>query len=252
MNKLPIRNTKLRGFTLIELLIVIAVIAIIAAILFPVFGRARENARRSSCASNLKQIGLGLIQYSQDYDERYPAQKSTLGTDGQYQIVVDYSNPAVYNTANGQNWVASIEPYVKSWQFYKCPTAQPYTLIDTPDLRPSGDSNCSYMGNGVILRATGLHQTVIPDTERIIFAGENGSSFNMAFCRPYINIDGNYWQPLHSTHNALHFEGGNLLFCDGHVKWRKQSQIAIRDYGVDSNIVGSSAATENNPFAAAF
>ena len=62
---------KKRAFTLIELLVVIAIIAILAAILFPVFGRARENARRTSCMSNLKQIGLGTMQYTQDFDERF-------------------------------------------------------------------------------------------------------------------------------------------------------------------------------------
>lgn len=61
-----------RGFTLIELLVVIAIIAILAAILFPVFARARENARRTSCLSNLKQMGLGMMMYVQDYDETYP------------------------------------------------------------------------------------------------------------------------------------------------------------------------------------
>ena len=65
----------LTGFTLIELLVVIAIIAILAAILFPVFARARENARRSSCQSNMKQIGLGFMQYTQDYDEQYPANR---------------------------------------------------------------------------------------------------------------------------------------------------------------------------------
>jgi prepilin-type N-terminal cleavage/methylation domain-containing protein len=61
-----------KAFTLIELLVVIAIIAILASILFPVFARARENARRTSCLSNLKQIGMGFMQYTQDYDEKYP------------------------------------------------------------------------------------------------------------------------------------------------------------------------------------
>ena len=63
---------KNKAFTLIELLVVIAIIAILAAILFPVFAQAREKARQTSCLSNMKQVGLGLLMYAQDYDENYP------------------------------------------------------------------------------------------------------------------------------------------------------------------------------------
>ncbi|RYG61182.1 DUF1559 domain-containing protein [bacterium] len=93
-----------KAFTLIELLVVIAIIAILAAILFPVFGRARENARRSSCQSNLKQIGLGVMQYVQDYDEKYP--KSRGG-----------GNQALPGT-----WFTDVQPYLKSKQIFQCPS----------------------------------------------------------------------------------------------------------------------------------
>lgn len=94
-----------RGFTLIELLVVIAIIAILAAILFPVFGRARENARRSSCQSNLKQIGLGLLQYTQDYDEKFvPAGRNVMDR--------DFNLP----------WAENIQPYMKSKQVFNCPS----------------------------------------------------------------------------------------------------------------------------------
>ncbi len=73
-----------KAFTLIELLVVIAIIAILAAILFPVFARARENARRSSCESNVKQIMLGVLQYAQDYDEKYPTAYIGPGTSGHW------------------------------------------------------------------------------------------------------------------------------------------------------------------------
>jgi prepilin-type N-terminal cleavage/methylation domain-containing protein/prepilin-type processing-associated H-X9-DG protein len=93
-----------KGFTLIELLVVIAIIAILAAILFPVFARARENARRASCQSNLKQLGLGFLQYAQDYDERMVP---VVSTDG-----------ASFN----QNWMTGLQPYIKSKEVFICPS----------------------------------------------------------------------------------------------------------------------------------
>jgi len=97
-----LRHDRHRGFTLIELLVVIAIIAILASILFPVFSRAREKARESSCISNQKQIGAALMMYAQDYDEEYPLAASAVA-DGP---------PGTLNTI--------IEPYVKNSQVWRC------------------------------------------------------------------------------------------------------------------------------------
>lgn len=122
MNKqfTPRQGRQNSAFTLIELLVVIAIIAILAAILFPVFGRARENARRSSCQSNLKQIGLGMLQYSQDYDE---------------SLVPTQFGPQNWhsNKDNNYKWMDAVFPYVKSEQIFDCPSG----LVNL-NARPNG------------------------------------------------------------------------------------------------------------------
>jgi prepilin-type N-terminal cleavage/methylation domain-containing protein/prepilin-type processing-associated H-X9-DG protein len=106
-----------KGFTLIELLVVIAIIAILAAILFPVFAKAREKARQSACTSNLKQIGLAVNQYKQDYDETYPLSASTAGDGG--TRIDQYGVRRFF-------WQDILEPYVKSEQVYHCPSGERY------------------------------------------------------------------------------------------------------------------------------
>ena len=98
--------TRRNGFTLIELLVVVAIISLLAAILFPVFARARENARRTSCQSNLKQMGIGIIQYVQDYDEYYPLARAYVAGPPQWT-----------NT-----WYNADAPYVKNNQIFSCPS----------------------------------------------------------------------------------------------------------------------------------
>lgn len=114
---------KKSGFTLIELLVVIAIIALLAAILFPVFARARENARRSSCQSNMKQLGLGFLQYIQDFDEKYP-----IGVHAQ-----PFSS---YGTTSytGVGWGVRVYPYIKSTQIYRCPSDSSRPRSDYSDV----------------------------------------------------------------------------------------------------------------------
>ncbi|BDI28586.1 hypothetical protein CCAX7_006370 [Capsulimonas corticalis] len=130
-----------RGFTLIELLVVIAIIAILAAILFPVFAQAREKARQISCASNEKQLALGILQYVQDYDENYP-----FGNESGH----------VWSTTPACKWDLNIAPYLKSLQVFYCPDDS-MTGNAYPDWQGLG---MSYGVNGLITPHWGSPTTV--------------------------------------------------------------------------------------------
>ena len=193
-----------RGFTLIELLVVIAIIAILAAILFPVFARARENARKSNCQSNLKQIGLGVLQYTQDYDEQLP-------------FLYAASTPTA-----GRWWYDTIQPYMKNTQVMRCPSMSP-TL--------TGYSYCAPVVHiwrenpSVGTRA--LAQFTKP--AEILMAADAEWAWTH-FCPTCRNAgDGccapRGCKPPYSPANGRHSDGGNLAYFDGHVKWMKDSAI---------------------------
>ena len=229
------KPTRKHGFTLIELLVVIAIISILAAILFPVFARARESARRASCLSNLKQIGLAIIQYTQDYDERYPAAlDGPMG--GPYKTQTKAGWPGAKFRINGSShlvsWMDMIFPYVKSTQIFVCPS-QPdsHTLtggyLDASSYGYSGaisGYDNDHYGKGWNSRNLGnsLADIQRPSEVGMVFyalSQYNNQNSAYRFAQASV-ISGN--NPNYSPH----FQGTNFCFADGHVKWIKTSKIA--------------------------
>jgi prepilin-type processing-associated H-X9-DG protein len=207
---------------LIELLVVIAIIAILAAILFPVFAQARAKARQAACLSNMKQIGNALMMYTQDYDETLPIQYSVTG--GTY-TVSDYAHPAA-----PYSWMMLIQPYIKNREVYRCPQAIP----NTGSISPTALSAASYYGNGVVMARP---MAVIPNPSEIIWAHEGPDVTRNSLLRPYPRGTG-YSQWLASAYDLLHSQGGNLLYCDGHAKFQRQSAIPATAFGLNSTVVG--------------
>ena len=202
------KNTSKFAFTLIELLVVIAIIAILAAILFPVFGRARENARRSSCQSNLKQIGLGIAQYTQDFDESYPL--ANMG---------------------GPSWRQLMQPYLKSTQIFACPSnTTNSTNSDAaiaagnhPAIPESYAANAHVMIPELALTGGASPQklAVINSPATKIMVAESTNSRAWDALSPVIGFPdaantGATW--LSEFGFAGHLQTANFLFADGHVK----------------------------------
>ena len=242
------RNGK-TAFTLIELLVVIAIIAILAAILFPVFARARENARRSSCMSNLKQIGLGLMQYTQDYDESYPwasfSQVSpTGGTASAQAIPADTFKSYVVSGSNYYyTWMDFIQPYVKSVQIFQCPSAA------SPPPQPSYGYNDAFGVRG----------------SQSLYGGGSNITINLArlerASETYLVMDYNEQSAATAVPgNALkwaagggsnaqqlavtpHLEGVTICYADGHAKWSPRDKYA----GTATNYTSTCSLTSPNP-----
>ena len=230
-------KSRRRGFTLIELLVVIAIIAILSAILFPVFARARENARRASCQSNLKQIGLAMMQYTQDYDEHMVNGFLSMGSGNAH-----YPNGT---TGTYQPWYVNMYPYIKSTQVFNCPDAAS-TLQYAGGY---GITTFSYAynylapsGTGVANPGVSLGQNDVPGANLAAIADVAGTimvtdgstattQFNTAYfpTEAYLKSSGTCVDAAHYYTSiclrAPHMDTMNTLFVDGHVKSMKWQTI---------------------------
>jgi prepilin-type N-terminal cleavage/methylation domain-containing protein/prepilin-type processing-associated H-X9-DG protein len=203
-----------KGFTLIELLVVIAIIAILAAILFPVFAKAREKARQTSCLANMKQLGLGFVMYSSDYDENYPGWFVGAGCSG----------------TNTFMWKHMIYPYVKNSQIYICPSSnwvqQPTCSFYSPlanamNLGTSYGMNDCVDGGGA---SPTLPAGTIAMPAQLILLGEGATPW-----RPVADasVTGCGTNGPEGVHNG----GVNVNYYDGHAKWLQGS----RAFGLQIN-----------------
>ncbi|MEN6643889.1 MAG: prepilin-type N-terminal cleavage/methylation domain-containing protein [Armatimonadia bacterium] len=198
------------GFTLIELLVVIAIIAILAAILFPVFAKAREKARQSSCLSNVKQINLSLLSYAQDYDEK---------------LTSTWYGPVTPSPGSYQ-WPQACAPYIKNWQIFLCPSDSGRTIVANNGAPGSsvsyGYSAAYYGGSGVAgVTITSPYAkslgTITAPAETIMIADYTGHEISWQYLANQPNLS----TFLPNRHN----DGVNVGFVDGHAKWYKPTDL---------------------------
>ena len=206
-------KTSRQAFTLIELLVVIAIIAILAAILFPVFQKVRENARRASCTSNLKQLSLAFVQYTQDSDEQLPDSASGGGgTAGWVQppvtIPPNFVPPATYaiDVTKG-----SIYPFVKSAGVYVCPSDA-----------NSGVTHLSYSMNEYL--------GYVPTGSPFPLSKADHPSQTVLLVDEQLTLDDGNFRPCVNHPSRIHTGGTTFAYLDGHAKWQRPEKLVETDY----------------------
>lgn len=234
------------GFTLIELLVVIAVIAILSALLFPVFGRARESARRTGCLSNVRQLGQAFLMYAADHDETLP--NAADGPEGARRAGgwIYYRRFPANDTQAGRNAfepsAGDLFPYVKGAQVYVCPSDS--------EGRGSGNSyaanSCLFNGS-VLIQAergfkTGRPLASFSDSATWMLLGEEASPLYSDADRDATmrvrSTDDGYLLYTMNLFTARHFDGSNLAFLDSHTKGLRFEKLQGDRYqvgGVDQN-----------------
>jgi prepilin-type N-terminal cleavage/methylation domain-containing protein/prepilin-type processing-associated H-X9-DG protein len=244
-----------RGFTLIELLVVIAIIAILAAILFPVFAQARDKARQATCLSNLKQIGLGLMMYAQDYDENLPGSGVNANCHPLHNVNWQTCGPGGSDTPyvlyGWALWVKMLDPYTKNKGVFACPSGPRsgfQAQFGPPEDRFicnlgysefifNGPRSATNYGNlavlagapagiaGVAVIADSGQGPMFNDWSNLDTGGFQcpGDPPEFGLYRIKYAVEPPWWRPV--SCKVRHPTGSNVVFADGHAKHLTLGQI---------------------------
>lgn len=180
-----------------EILAALCGLGIIIVIMIPAFERAKENAHKSSCPSNLKQIGLGIAQYTQDYDDKYPA---------------------IISGGKLIGWVDSLQPYLKSTQIFQCPTENESPKEPSP--RKTGYTDYWFNQNMALKPLK-----VVDNPSTLIALGDGNDGGDVTDARYSIDALPPQWISDKNSPSYRHQEGANYGFADGHVKWSRPQDL---------------------------
>jgi prepilin-type N-terminal cleavage/methylation domain-containing protein len=261
-----------KGFTLVEMLVVVTIIVVLAAMLIPSLEQAVAQAQRAVCAAKLSQIGAGLMEYAQVHSGSMPPIRYRGGGGGR---VTDFGEKRWY-AGNFPNPLGSLKPWFGSTVTFSCPLATiPEEFINpsapppdelapgVPDptsnppppgpIDPTANSDTSYKANGVTFR---LKYNQLPSAADAIYFQEFAYRSRVMWYRPYApgdKLDGPFrnWhyapEGVGQLYGYIHDRGGNLLFADRHVEYRKGADLRARHFGLTGNGQSSADDTQDAP-----